>query len=447
MINLNITPGSSNAGSGIDVTSIVNQILDSERGPEKLLQAQQIQITSESAALNKLSVNLSSLKDKVNTLKDFTGALSGMIANSSENNILTATAQNSAAAGSHVVVVNQLATTSSAYSTPLATSATTFGTGTITLQVGTAPVTITVDNQINTIDGLANYINAQSLGVKANIIQDATGTRLTMVSSSTGLPGNITLIGNTSGLGLTTVAGQNAALTIDGVPISSASNTVTGALAGVTLNLANAAPGTQVELELTADTTKAKQGITDFVSAYNTVISAINSQFTVDGSTNTAGPLAANSSLRALQASLLSDVTYSISGNNGLISLASIGVDMNDDGTLTVNNAELDGVLAGQFSDVQNLFQSVSSGGLALHFSSDLGNLTDASQGLMALNLTQNASTLAMLKDQINSFEDRMTVREQQLIQQYSRIDVMLRQYPLLVDQITQQLGTLSRNS
>ena len=54
MINLNITPGSSNTGSGIDVTSIVNQILDSERGPEKLMQAQQSQITSESAVLNQV---------------------------------------------------------------------------------------------------------------------------------------------------------------------------------------------------------------------------------------------------------------------------------------------------------------------------------------------------------------------------------------------------------
>jgi flagellar capping protein FliD len=93
MINLNITPGSSNTGSGIDVTSIVNQILDSERGPEKLMQAQQSQITSESAVLNRLSVSLSDLKDKVNNLKDFTGALSGMTAASSQADILTATAQ------------------------------------------------------------------------------------------------------------------------------------------------------------------------------------------------------------------------------------------------------------------------------------------------------------------------------------------------------------------
>ena len=447
MINLNITPGSSNTGSGIDVTSIVNQILDSERGPEKLMQAQQSQITSESAVLNRLSVSLSDLKDKVNNLKDFTGALSGMTAASSQADILTATAQTSAVAGSHVIMVSQLATTSSAYSNALGSSSASFATGTLNLQVGSTPVTINVDNQINTVDGLAKYINAQSLGLKANVVQDTTGTRLALVSTSSGSLGNIAVIANTTGLSLTTVAGQNATLNIDGVPINSASNTVTGALPGITLNLASAAPGTQVSLDVSPDMARAAQAVTDFVTAYNTVITTINGQFVVNTSTNTAGPLAGNSSLRALQTSLLSDITYSLTGNNGLVSLASIGVDMKNDGTLTVNNSELDSVLKTQFSDVQNLFQSISSDGLARHFSSDLSNLTDSTRGLLALNLSQNANTLAMLTNEINDFEDRLSLREQQLINQYSRIDVMLRQYPLLVAQIQAQLGALSQNS
>jgi flagellar hook-associated protein 2 len=447
MINLNITPGSSSTGNGIDVTSIVEQILQSDRGPERLLQNQQSQITSESSALNRLSMNLSSLKDKINSLKDISGGLSGMLATSSQENIFTATAQSSAAAGSHVIVVAQLATTSSAYSDALATSSTSFGTGNLSLQVGSMPVNITVDSQINTIAGLANYINAQSLALTASVIQDANGFRLGLVSKSGGLPGDITIAANTTGLNLTRIAGQNAAFTVDGVPISSATNTVTGVLAGVTLNLTSAAPGTQLRLDIAPDTGTAKQAIADFVAAYNTLTSAINAQFAVNTSTNTSGPLASNSSLRALQSSLLGDVTYSITGNNGLISLASIGVDMNNDGTLTINNAELDAVLSGQFTGVQNFFQSISADGFARHFSADVANLSDSTRGVLALNLTQNASTLSMLSKQIAAFEDRMTLRQQQLINEYSRIDVMLRQYPLLLAQITQQLDVLSQKS
>jgi flagellar hook-associated protein 2 len=447
MINLNITPGSSSTGDGIDVTSVVNQILDAERGPERLMQNQQSQITSESAMLNRLSVNLNTLKDKVNSLKDVTGALSGMTATSSQETVFTASAQSTAAAGSHLVVVGQLATTSSAYSDALASSSAQFSTGTLSLQLGLTPVDITVDSQINTIDGLVSYINAHSYGVTASVIQDANGSRLALVSKTSGLPGDITITNNTTGLNLTRVAGQNASVTIDGVPISSASNTIAGALSGVTLNLASAAPGAQLKLDVSPDTAKAKQAIVDFVAAYNTLITAINGQFAVNASTNAAGPLASNSSLRALQTNLLSDVTYSITGNNGLISLASLGINMNNDGTLTTDNSKLDSVLAGQFTDVVNLFQSLSSDGFARHFGSDLNSLTDSTQGLIAINLTQNASTLTMLSDEITEFEARMSVRQKQLTDQYSRIDILLRQYPLLMSQVTQQLGVLSQNT
>src|SRR5581483_5182810 len=208
MINLNITPGSTSTGDGIDVTSIVNQILDSERGPVKLLQSQQSQIASETAVLNRLSLNLSALEDKVNNLKDITGGLSGMVATSSQESVFTASALSSATAGSHVVVVSQLATTSSAYSNALANSSTTFATGTLSLQVGSTAVDITVDSQNNTISGLASYINAHSLGLIASVIQDADGARLALVSKTSGLPGDITISGNTTGLSITRVAGQ-----------------------------------------------------------------------------------------------------------------------------------------------------------------------------------------------------------------------------------------------
>jgi flagellar hook-associated protein 2 len=445
MINLNITPGSTSTGDGIDVTSIVNQILNSERGPETLLQSQQALITSESATLNKLSVALSTLADKVNSLKDVSGALSGMLATSSQAGVLTATAQSSATAASHVIVVSNLATTASVYSAALSNAATVFATGTLNLQVGSTPVNISVDSQINTIAGLSDYINSHSLGITASVVQDANGSRLALVSKSSGLPGDITISGNTTGLSLSRIAAQNASLTIDGVPISSATNTVTGALTGITLNLLSAAPESQVRLEVTPDTAAAKQGINDFVTAYNSIISNINAQFAVDSSGKAASPLAANGSLRSLQSSLLADATYSITGNNGLTSLASIGVDMNDDGTFTVNSSKLDTILAAQFGNVQNLFQSLTTAGLAHHFSSDLSALTDSTRGVIALNLTQNANTLRMLSEQINAFEDRLAIREKQLIQQYSRVDVLLRQYPLLLSQVTQQLGVLSQ--
>src|SRR5437868_7602491 len=131
MINLNIMPGSTDTGNGIDVTSVVDQILSAERAPETLMQQQQARVSSQVATINSLNSGLACLQEKVNDLKDVVGALTAMQANSSDTGILTASAQASTPAGSHVVMVQNLVTTSSYYTDSLAEPDTTFGTGTI----------------------------------------------------------------------------------------------------------------------------------------------------------------------------------------------------------------------------------------------------------------------------------------------------------------------------
>jgi flagellar hook-associated protein 2 len=445
MITLNITPGSSNTGSGIDVTSVVEQILDAERAPEKLWQAQQTTLTQRTLALTTISSNLSTLKDKVNSLKDFLGTLTAKTATVSRPEILSATADASALPGNHIVIVNSLATTSSYYTDALATGSTPLGTGTLMLRVGASqPIDITVDGSNNTLDGLASYINRQDLGVTASVINDASGARLALISKTTGAPGDLTISGNVSGLIFhKSVTGTNASVTIDGVPVSSASNTISTALAGVTLNLVEAAPGAEIQLSVAQDTVRAKQAVNDFVASYNVVMAAIHAQFAVNPSTNAAGPLAADGTLRSLQASLLSDITYSISGNNGITSLASIGVSMANDGSLSVDDAKLTDVVTNHYSDFQSFFQTLGTG-YAYRFSHDLSALTDSVNGPISLNLTEIRNTQSILTRQIADFEDRLAEREKQLILQYSRVDTMLRQFPLLMAQITGQLDVLS---
>ena len=108
------------------------------------------------------------------------------------------------------------------------------------------------------------------------------------------------------------------------------------------------------------------------------MIGDLNTQFTVDPTTNSEGPLGGDTALRSLQTSLLNDATYSITGNSGLVNLASLGIDMNDDGTLTVNTVATDthpslaNVLATNPSAVQSFFQNSSSTGFANNFNNDL---------------------------------------------------------------------------
>ncbi len=445
-LNLNSMGLSSNtvtSGSGIDVTAVVDQILEAARGPEKLWQQQKADLTLQTTSLNNINNSLNALQTAMQALNDVSGVLNSNNATSSQPSTLTASAQSNARAGNHSIVVSNLATTSSSYSDPVANSDTAPQNGVITLQVGSASTDITIDSSNNTLAGLANTINAQNLGVTASVITDTAGARLALVSKTTGAPGDLTVTGNTTGLVFhKSVTGQNASLTIDGVPISSASNTVTGAIDGVTLNLLSSAPNTSVQLSVGPNTSAISQAINSLVTSYNLVISSINAQFTVSGTSNTAGPLAANGSLRALQSNLLSDITYAMADNNGYSSLASLGISMANDGTLTVDSATLNDLLTNHFSDVQNFFQKASDS-FGAHLSADLTALTSPTLGILNSNLTEISNQQKVLTDTIADFEDHLATREQQLIKEYSRIDAMLRQYPVTLQAINAQLATL----
>ncbi len=225
------------------------------------------------------------------------------------------------------------------------------------------------------------------------------------------------------------------------MPISSATNTVTGAINGVTLNLVSQNPSTPVSISVAANTSGVASAINDFVASYNTLISAINSQFSFDG-TQPANPLAGDSTLALVQQQLLSQVSSSISGTNGIDTLASIGISVNNDGTLSVDSGTLNNVLSSNFSDVQNFFQA-SSTGFAQTFSSLLGNLTDPTQGPLNVELNGISQTQSSLTDQINNLQDLLTAQQQLWLQEYSQVNAELQQLPLTLQQINAQLGSI----
>jgi flagellar hook-associated protein 2 len=241
-------------------------------------------------------------------------------------------------------------------------------------------------------------------------------------------------------------------LTIDGVPISSASNTVTGAISGVTLNLAGASPNTTVQLTVGPDASAATTAINNFVDAYNSVIGIINAQFTVNPTTNTQGPLGADSTLRALQSRLLSDVTYSISGNSGVVNLAALGIDLNNDGTLSVNQVPTDthpalsDVLAKNPGAVQSFFENASGTGFANAFNNDLFSLTDTTDGIVNLDIAGNKTQQRALATQITNLQDRLSAQQRQLTALYSRVNATLESYPSLLFTVTAIIGALNGN-
>ena len=444
LANTSSSSGNSSFGQGINVQQFVQFALANQQANITALQNQQTSLNAQSAEITKISTNLSNLDNAVFALKDPLGVLSSQVATSSNSAVVSATASSNATPGSHSVLVSSLATTSSYYTGALASSSSTISTGTFQVQVGSnTAVTVTVDSTNNTLSQLASAINNQNVGVSASVIQDSNGYRLALVSTASGAPGDITVSGNTSGLSFTkAVTGTNASLVVDGIPISSASNTVSNVINGVTLSLGSPSPSTPVTVNVNPDTAQATTAINNLVSAYNTVIGEINSQFNVAADGSGGGPLEGDNSLRDVQSQLLAAFSYSVPGNSGVVNLASIGVNFNNDGTLSVDSGKLSAALSSNYSAVQNLLQNTTNG-FSQNLSTVLSNINGAGTGILSLDAQSITNTSQGLTKQIADLQASLATQQASLTAIYAQVNTTLQELPLLENQISQQLASV----
>ena len=440
-------------GNGINVSSLVSEITAPQTAAIAALQSQQSDLSSNASLLSGYNSDLNSLASAIAVLADPNGQLAALTATSAQPNVFNAIAQSTASPGTHEITVGNLATTGTVFTEPLASADSSFlpsgtTTGDIKLQVGGAsgstfdiPITQGVNDTLNT---LASYINSQSFGVTASVVNDATGARLAIFSQTTGAPGALAVTNNSTSLTFDTpVGGANASFNIDGVPFSSTTNTVANAIPGVTLSL-NGTSASQVQLTVAPDASQASDALTNFVTAYNKVIADLNAQFTVDPSTNTEGPLAADSGLRSLQSSLLADVNYSPSGSGSLTNLAALGINLNTDGTLTIDNSALSNAFNTSPASFQAFFQNSSNTGFADNFNADLTNLTDPVNGILNVDLAGNTTQAQDLTNQISDLQANLTAQEQQLTTQYAQVNATLEAFPFLLQEVSAELGAIS---
>jgi flagellar hook-associated protein 2 len=434
------------SSSGINVASAVSQAMAALSLPEQQMLAQQSTLQTEASGIGQIQTDVETLQNALNALGDPAGSLASMTATSSDPSVVDASAAAGTPSGSHIVIVANIASSASAYSTiPVATSSTALTPGSFILTVGTGAsakaTTITIGSGVNTLDEVASSINTQQLGVTASIVNDSSGSRLAIVSNNTGAANGFTISAAT-GLTFTqpaTSTGQDASLTVDGIPIDSASNTITGVVAGLTLNLVGAAAGGQVNVTVAPDANAVSQAIASFVTAYNTAIGDVNTQFTV-GATGLEGPLGSDSTVQMLQSSLLSAASYS-GGGNGVSTLADLGITMNNDGTLSLDNSTLTSAVENNFSAVQTFMQGASANGFASSLNNQLNTLTAPTSGAFTVDLQSITSENSDLQNQINDFQAYLATQQTLLTAQYNAADITLQQLPEEQAQINGELG------
>lgn len=440
---LGTTTGS--ASNGIDVGSVVDQLMQVQRQPEVLMQSQQTTLQQQTSALKDIQARLSTLQSAADALRDPVGVFDQLATQSGDTSVFRASADSSAGVGTHTVVVSRLSSVSTEHSKLLSSASDSFTVdSSFDLKVGTgSAVTVKFDKTHSTLGSAADYINSLKIGVNASVITGANGSQLVLASLTSGTAGQITISNDSTGLNMAQGnAGQNALVTIDGIDVESATDTVTGALPGVTLNLVSSAPGRTIALQTYRDTGAVSAAVQNYVSAYNSAISAINSQFAYNQTSKTSGVLASDTTVRNLQQQLFSMVSRT-AGSGSITAFGQLGVTMSNDGTLSVDSGKLSSALSINFSDVQSFFQD-STTGFAVQAGSDLDQMTDSTRSPVAVDLQGIDATSRELTSSIADFEVLMTAKQKQLTDEYTRVDVMLRQFSSTQQSVSTQLASLN---
>ena len=355
---------SAGLGSGLDVNTIVSQLMAVEQRPLTLLSQKEASYQTQLTAYGTLKGALSSFQTTMQSLSTAT-KFQSQTATSGDSSILTASTSGGATAGTYAIHVGNIAHSQVLAATGIANQQNPSSTGTLSIRVGTGALkTITLDSSNNTLAGLRDAINTADAGVTATIVNDGSATpyKLVLSANATGAANTIQITNNLSAGELSTAvtslaqvrAADDAALTVNGVAVSSAANSVTTVIPGVTLNLQTAGDTT---VAVASDTATAQQAVNDFVKAYNDINSTITNLTAYDAKTKTGGPLLGDFTAQNLQVQIRNVLANHLAGVGGSLTLLSqVGVSFQKDGTLAVDSTKLANATSASFSDLSGLF-------------------------------------------------------------------------------------------
>jgi len=367
----------SGLASGLNTNQIIQGLLAIDQQRVTDLTNQETQVTTQQTTFQKVEAQLLSLQNSLGTLSSPQNSVfTTFTATPSDSNLLTAAASSSAVPGVYKITVNSLAQAEQIASQGFAsaTSAITQGNFQIGLASGQS-ATITVGASNDTLQGLANAINNANVGVNATIVNDGSAQpfRLLLTASKSGTSNAIVINNNLAAdnngavqpLFQTAVQqATDASVTLgsgSGLTVTSASNQINNLIQGVTLNLANTSTG-PITVTVAADTAAAGQAVQNFVQAYNSLVTTISQDTSFDSSSGQAGPLLGDFQVTNIADQVRSAIENSVNGVNPLLNqIGALGITVNSDGTLSVNQTQLNNVLSGSVSgislnDVENFF-------------------------------------------------------------------------------------------
>ncbi|MEQ9114209.1 MAG: flagellar filament capping protein FliD [Miltoncostaeaceae bacterium] len=426
-------------GSGIDTAAIIEQLMRLERRPITQLETQRKSIESRQGVIQELNGLLGKMKDAASALFSAT-ALRGTSATSADAGVATAATGTTAPAGTYNIVVDSLAqahTTASAAAPPLVPGQS------LEITVGGATTTHTVAADESLSDFAARINGDDTSGVSASVIND----KLVLISRTAGGGGGITLSGDAAaGFGFTTTqAAQDASATINGLAVTSAGNTIEGAIADTTITLGKVG-ATTITVGLDADA--ATEQVQSFIDSYNALMGNIRNATKYDPATKNAGTLQGDQAINQVASRLRSVVGSAVDGLGGAHdSLAQIGINSSREGVLSLDAAKFSQALTSDPAAVRAVFgadDGVAGMGAADGIARRLGDLAgDLRTEVFESRLSGYTSSLQRLDDRMERLESLMEMKEKTLRSQWQAMEVAVSRLQSQGNQLSGQLASL----
>ncbi|MHB8763960.1 MAG: flagellar filament capping protein FliD [Deferrisomatales bacterium] len=366
--------------TGIKSADTVDKLIAVEGRPKLLKQAEKVRLENQRASWQELNTRLLAVKVAAGDLSRL-ATWNTASATSSHESVLGATAALGAPEGTYTLRVDalakahQLATPADPGGTPAdpgyASLDALFGVGDLKLTAGGVTTTLTLTADTGTLDGAVAAINAAKLGVTASAVFNGSGYQLLLTAKATGVANQITVDAtgldttgarDLSGAWSTVQAAQDAAVSLGSgagaITVTSATNTLSTLLQGVTLNLKAAQPGTDVTLTVARESAGLADKVKAFVGAYNDAFQYLRQQFAYDAETGVAGILMGDSSLVGIQRSLGSTLLRSVGAAGTFKALSSVGVRPDREGNLSFDATSFAAALDQDPTSVMRLFRT-----------------------------------------------------------------------------------------
>ena len=440
-----ITGSLPTSSSGLDVEDLISRLVAIRSLSVTALQTRQQQINQANSTVSAFTTRLSTLSRAARSL-DSTSEFNATTATSSDATYVAATSSGGVVPGTYTVAVSRLASEQRTRSNTFASSTSAIGlSGTLDFTIGAgSPVSVTV-NTTDTLNDVAARISASGARINASVIYDGSNYRMLVRGLDSGDANTTTFSESTpaltASLGLSTPANayqaaQDALFTVDGISMRRTTNQVANAIPGVTLALARTTAG-DVRINVATDPAAIKSKVQAFVTAYNDVVTASHTA-TGFGTTRASNPvLAGDWSFRSSLQRLSRLAGSSVPGTSGsYTTLASVGVRLQNDGTLQINDTAFSAAVAADPVAVSKVFVTdvgIGATGLMDSFATaitDLSGNTNSTMLVRGATLSSQSQTLSV---RIRREQDSVTAYSQTLRSQFTVMETIVSRYKAIL--------------